>query len=1020
MINDVVILIPCHSLEDFPTDLGDKPSEGILNAFAIAWHPWLLAQTRALPGWHRADSPPEPIADRLIIVPTCCDDRLPGDWVSRQREAGSFVICGEVKRAELLAAALTAARNWQPKSELAPGTTPSVGESSNPDDPAAGAMSPEQLDAELVADFLSLGTTHLQIELLSRQMHYFGEIDEMRLRREAIAAAEALVAGRLDDVKTRLAACFEALHEARERFYPTDSYLLDLCLLIPSMADDKLIPLLTDSKPISLQLTGRDAEQIANEKPEIAKLLREAVQRESAEVIGGEWREVPSPVMPLESVLHDVRRGQIACRKLFRREPTTWSRRRFGLHPLMPQLAAKCGYKAATHYLLDDGIYPDTENSKLHWEGCDATTIDAISRLPIAADGSTSYLRLPQRMAESMQQDQGVGLILARWPDVRSPFFGDMLRAAKYSPVIGKFVTFREFFERTDTPMRMTRYEAGEYLSPFLIRSVAAREPDPISRFIQHFDRRTKFESAIWLRDITTLLRGKRIAESEHDTIEQLVEDAGPDSFQPPPEQASPSDQTADVSKNSEASAIKTLSLREAADEAIAELANRSRSDLAQTILHGATETQPGVLIFNPLSFSRRVVAAWPANVPLPNVGGAVKGVSERDSVHEILVETPGCGFVWLSSASGRTKPSGDEIKSPLVEENVLRNEYFEVHINPETGGIAKLKEYGRKPNRLSQQLAFRFPRERTITVSEDDRVFEEKTFYTESRCRGVEVISLGPWLGEVQTTGEIVDQKTDTVLATFRQSFRLWRGRKLLEIDIELDGIKPFDGDPWSNYFGVRWAWMDTTAALTRSVLGAAQPVGQDRFESPHYLEIADSDTRTTILMHGLPFHRKTGSRMCDSILICEGETRRRFRFSIAVESPYPLQAALSAMTPAAVTSTATGPPRSGSLGWFLHCDSPNVLLGRLTDLMSEPRTDIADWEQTNSDEPPVGSGFAVRLQETEGRRQSVAVRCFRTPTSARLRDFTGRTTAQAKITNDVVRCELAPFEIADLELRF
>ena len=35
----------------------------------------------------------------------------------------------------------------------------------------------------------------------------------------------------------------------------------------------------------------------------------------------------------------------------------------------------------------------------------------------------------------------------------------------------------------------------------------------------------------------------------------------------------------------------------------------------------------------------------------------------------------------------------------------------------------------------------------------------------------------------------------------------------------------------------------------------------------------------------------------MCDSLLIVEGETRRRFRFSIAFEQPYPLQAALDAM---------------------------------------------------------------------------------------------------------------------------
>src|SRR5712691_5731336 len=530
MINDVVILIPSHSVEDFPTDLGEKPAEGLLNAFAVAWHPWLLAQTRSLPGWYRADSPPEPIANRLIIVPTTCEDRLPGDWISRQREAGSSIVTGVTKRDELLQQVLAACRDWTPLTEAASGTTTQLGEPQSDEEVSSAATSPEQLDQELVADFFALGTTHLMIELLSRQMHYFGEIDEMRLRREAVAAAEALVGGRLIDVKMRLTACFEALHEARERFYPVDAYLIDMCLLVPKTADENLPKLLTDTKPVSFLLTASDAEQLARDKPDIAKLLREAVQRESAEIIGGEWREVPSPVMPLESVLHDIRRGQAACKRLFRREPTTWGRRRFGLNPLTPQLLSKCGYSAALHFLLDDGIYPDAENSKLRWEGCDNTTIDAISRLPLAADGATSYLRLPQRMAEAMQQDQGAGLILARWPDVKCVFFHDLLRAGKYSSVLGRFVTFREFFERTDTPMRHTQYLAGEYLSPFLTRSVAAREPDPISRFIAHFDRRQRFDAALWLRHIAAVLRGCRLHEVENPAIEAIVEDAGPDS----------------------------------------------------------------------------------------------------------------------------------------------------------------------------------------------------------------------------------------------------------------------------------------------------------------------------------------------------------------------------------------------------------------------------------------------------------------------------------------------------------
>lgn len=1006
MLNDVVILMPCHSLEDFPTDLGEKPAEGLLNAFVVAWHPWLLAQTRSLPGNHRADCPPEPTAGRLIIVPTACEDRLPGDWISQQREAGSFVVSGVHKRDEMLQEVLAAARKWTPQRASPAGATPVVGETSVGDDPKKSIESPEQLDAELVSDFLALGFTHLMVELLSRQMHYFGEVDEIRLRREAVEAAEALVAGRLDDAKMRLAACFEALHEARERFYPTDAYLLDMCLLTPEMANEKLAALLMGEKPINFLMTARDAEQIARDKPEIATLLREAVQRDVAEILGGEWSEVPSPIIPLESLLHDMRRGQTAIKRLTRREPTTWARRRFGLSPMMPQILKKCGYVAASHFLLDDGIYPDAENSKMRWEGCDNSTIDAISRLPVASDGATSYLRLPQRLSESMQQDQGAGLILARWPDVKSPFFADLLRGAKFSPVIGRFTTFREFFERTDTPMRHTQHLAGEYLSPFLTRSVAGREPDPIGRFVDHFQRRRRFDSAWWLRNITTLLRGRRISETDPLATEQTVEAAGPDAL------AELRDAKPEITDG------KTK--QQQAETAIVELVTVAQRELAQTILHGTTEKQTGVLFVNPLSFNRRVPIELPDGVSLQPLGGPVKGTHERQT----LIEVPGCGFVWLPTSGSVSSASkslqSDAIKTPLVEENILRNEFFEVHLSPETGGIQKLKEYGRKPNRLSQQLAFRFPRERSVTVTDDEHSFEEKTFYSDVRCGGMEVLSRGPWLGAVRTHGEIVDQKTNSVMATFRQTFRLWRGRKLLDIDIELDSVKMPDGDPWSNYFGVRWAWLDSTAAVTRSVLGAAQPIGHERFESPHSIEIADEDTRTTILTHGLPFHRKTGRRMADSLLVVEGETRRRFQFSIAFESAYPQQAALDVMTPLIVIPTEIGPPRCGSTGWFLNVDSPNVQLSRLTDLMNEPRSDLASWEQADSSDIPTGNGFAVRVQETEGRWQSVALRCFRTPLQVRKRDFTGRTSGQPRIDGDVVHLELSPFEITDVELRF
>ena len=42
---------------------------------------------------------------------------------------------------------------------------------------------------------------------------------------------------------------------------------------------------------------------------------------------------------------------------------------------------------------LDDGLYPDTEESRIRWEGCDGTAIEATTRIPLAVDSAASFLR---------------------------------------------------------------------------------------------------------------------------------------------------------------------------------------------------------------------------------------------------------------------------------------------------------------------------------------------------------------------------------------------------------------------------------------------------------------------------------------------------------------------------------------------------------------------------------------------------------------------------------------------------
>ena len=70
-------------------------------------------------------------------------------------------------------------------------------------------------------------------------------------------------------------------------------------------------------------------------------------------------------------------------------------------------------------------------------------------------------------------------------------------------------------------------------------------------------------------------------------------------------------------------------------------------------------------------------------------------------------MDLPPAGFVWLGSTSAG-RPVGKGLV--LAEDNTLRNEFFEVVINPTTGSLAALHEYKSRGNRLSQQVALRMP----------------------------------------------------------------------------------------------------------------------------------------------------------------------------------------------------------------------------------------------------------------------------------------------------------------------
>src|SRR5205807_2422814 len=151
-------------------------------------------------------------------------------------------------------------------------------------------------------------------------------------------------------------------------------------------------------------------------------------------------------------------------------------------------------------------------------------------------------------------------------------------------------------------------------------------------------------------------------------------------------------------------------------------------------------------------------------------------------------------GFAWFPKSVADAAPMPARMK--LADERHVRNEFFEAEIDPMTGGLRGIADHRTHVNRLGEQLVFN-PGS-TMLVKE------------------VRVTSTGPALGEVITEGVLLDNQ-EQVLARFRQRFRAWLGRPILDLRIEIEPQHLPEGYPWHSYYGARFAWRDERALLLR-----------------------------------------------------------------------------------------------------------------------------------------------------------------------------------------------------------
>ncbi|MDG3002717.1 glycosyl hydrolase family 38 [Paludisphaera mucosa] len=940
-------------------DAGREPSAGLTDAEAQAvwcavtalWHPSLLARAAAVPRIESITAPTSPGRDELRLVVHGLLDRLPSGYATQAEDAGAVLLESSPGRDRTV-------RELQTRLDLA------VPESALPDDSAR--------------DFLALGLVRWMVRDLASAMGRPDAINEEALARETLAAADAWVGGDSGAVAGRLKAAFEILTQARESVYSVDAYLVDICLLDPALPAGSIAAMLETKLAITFLAPAAAIEAQATLDPEAAAALNQAITDGWADVIGGTYAEAEDPLLPIESTLWQFRRGGEVYRDhLDDRNVETYARRRSGLWPQVPQLGRRHGYRFAVHVALDGGRFPVRREPKRLWESPEGSSLETLFRPPIAADRPSQGLMFPWKLAATMRIDHVATLPLIHWPAPVASWYLDLRRAATHSPVFGRWATLNDYFQLTDRPYETFRPEPDEYASPYLAQAVAARDPAPISRFARHHRLRARIESASWLRALA-----KAVAASRPDAAAESI--------------------AVDQSPIDEAEAALETRRYDEADPALDALETEWSGALARSIAAEARpDARPGYLVFNPLGVARKLAVMLPDASPDLRPEGALIAAQLTDEGVAAVVDLPAFGFAWIPRDTDLERPAAEPGKVS-ASGNVLKNETVEVEFDPDSGGLRGVLAIGESTARLALQ----------VVMTGVGRPVDGKPAVARMKREKFEVEFAGPALVQAVSTSVLIHPTRGNTLARIVLRCRLWTGRPIVELDL---GVRDLDStwvghaagaDPWEHHLACRWAWPDATSTIRRLAFLAPETTAAERPETPDAIDVSTRRQRTAMVFGGLPYHKKVGGRMLDTLLVAGSETGRDFRLAIVLDDEHPHQAAQDFLAPAPVVATDTGPPPIGDRGWLMRTDSRSVAVTHVGFL---PETfDGRGW------------GLDVHLVETTGYHARCRLQFFRNPTWARQYDFQGETQGDLSVEGDAVWLDLMAGELYRVVVAF
>jgi len=947
MQHQLTLLSPYRYPGQSSLTLGNEDMAAWLNAHTALWHPALLWNALGPPRCDSQYEHEQPKPGHIYALPESPPLYLPEDWNERVRAVGSISFRAATDRAVTL--------------ENARAALATAGEN------VLGWQAGFSLHADQIAPFYGLGLGHLLVGTLAEAMEHENLLDSAGFWEDVRQALASLGAGEpgasapvanapgSDGALERAA---QKLLSAREVLYPVTVHWLDMNVLDEKGLDQPWPLSLAMGMPLNVVASSSLLEKLAHDHPAKLEVLRANMQDEKAEVCGGCYLEREDPLLPLESQLWNLRTGLDVARSLLPTEIRVFARKRFGFHAQLPLLLSSNGLSRALFICFDEtsGL-PQYTGCVVAWQSPDGKQVDAFVRAPHSSDNVATFFNLGHYWFKTIREDHAATIALNHAGQPAAPWYRDLLELARLAPVLGTWTTFSRYFNEVAANEHPPSLSADEFHADFLTERVGEHLAHPVSAFANHLRQRRRVDACWTFTALYRALGGmtgpmeieKDIALLE-ETLERKLGEAIPD--------------------------LETIE-------------KKAAQVLADRLQTRAASNQPGTMLLNPCAFTRRLAIELegPAR-PLP-IGGPVKACQLDGYLLRTVVEVPALGFAWIPKEG----PPGTQLMAARMRlgdgaNRMIRNEFFEVEIDPLSGGLKSIRDHKTRVNRLGQKLLFN-PGSRMV-------------------AKDIKVTSSGPALGEIVSRGELLGDQNQ-VLATFQQRVRAWLGRPLVEMRIELHPAQGSAGYPWHAYFGCRFAWRDERALLMRGSGGTSYLTTHTRPQTPDFLELRQGGMATLILPGGLPFHQRQEGRMLDIILQPEGEQATVFDIGIALDRDMPMQTALGLTSPIAVVPTAKGPPHVGSSGWLFHLDAPNLLLTRL---MPGP--------MEHGSAAPSQDAVTARLFECAGHSGHAELRCVRDPKRAVLLDARGQFVLAASPIGDAVPLEVSPNDLVHVQVEF